>query len=160
MRLSPSRHCQYAYGLSLIVFIVSDAFDETVADVGVVTVSIAQIYFLADINFPLSFYHSNILNQWQILLSKSVWLLLMGVGTIYRGSDGEYYGDVDLWERFESGVWTPQCWNTETGREWVETQDDEVLCLTPIARRSVAEETHLERVCGGIRVVAGQSIRR
>lgn len=84
----------------------------------------------------------------------------MGDGTIYRGSDGQYYGDVDLWERFESGVWTPQCWNTETGREWVETEDNEVLCLTPIARRNVAEETHLERVCGGIRVVAGQSTRR
>ena len=78
----------------------------------------------------------------------------MNEGVIYHGSKGEYYGDVDLWERFESGMWTPQLWDTETGTEWVKTDDGELLCLTPITCRDIPEEIQFERVRDGVRVVS------
>mgnify|MGYP006272700461 FL=1 len=84
----------------------------------------------------------------------------MGDGNLYRGSDGCYYGDVDIWEQFESGSWTPCCWNTETGTEWVETSDGELLRLVPVSQRSSSAEPHVEHVRAGLRVVSRPSKTR
>lgn len=82
----------------------------------------------------------------------------MGNGTVYSGSDGDYYGDVDLWEQFESGVWTPFCWDTETGVEWVEVQGGEILTLTPISRSSLPKEISVEEVYGGLSIGSSQRL--
>lgn len=50
---------------------------------------------------------------------------------VYVGSDGNYYGEVDVWERLEAGDWTPFAWDRESGVEWVETDDQQLLVLTP-----------------------------
>lgn len=72
--------------------------------------------------------------------------------TIYRCSDGNYYGGVDLWSRFESGVWKPCWWDTNSMEEWVETHRGELLVLVPISRSSLPEEVQTECVTGGISV--------
>lgn len=72
--------------------------------------------------------------------------------SIYRCSDGQYYGDVDLWERFESGEWTPHCWDSESGSEWVETRDEELLILEPISRTSLPDHVQTESVATGTKV--------
>ncbi|MDS0221888.1 hypothetical protein NDI54_11065 [Haloarcula sp. S1AR25-5A] len=51
---------------------------------------------------------------------------------IYESSTGEYYSGLDIWMRFESGLWEPHDWSQETGQEWVQTEAGEVLTLTPI----------------------------
>ncbi|SEO83229.1 hypothetical protein SAMN04487948_105378 [Halogranum amylolyticum] len=83
----------------------------------------------------------------------------MGEGNIYRGSDGRYYGDVDIWERFESGAWTPCVWDTESGVEWVETEDEELLSLVPLSERPSSDPS-VEQICGGLRVVSGRPENR
>lgn len=58
------------------------------------------------------------------------------------GSDIGYCDDVDIWERFESGAWTPCCWDSEAGIEWIETEGGELLVLKPIAEERIpASET-------------------
>lgn len=54
-------------------------------------------------------------------------------GAVYRCSDGRQYTGVEIWERFESGAWTPCCWDTRTGCEWVGTRDDDLLTLWPVS---------------------------
>ncbi|SFK82858.1 hypothetical protein SAMN04487950_1306 [Halogranum rubrum] len=76
----------------------------------------------------------------------------MATGTVYRCSDGGYYGNADVWERFESGAWTPCCWDTESGAEWVETGEGELLALEPTSRSSLPERMHTERVAAGMSV--------
>ena len=51
---------------------------------------------------------------------------------IYESSTGEYYSGLDIWMRFESGLWEPHDWSQATGQEWVQTEADEVLTLTPV----------------------------
>ena len=72
--------------------------------------------------------------------------------TVYRGSDGEYYGDADIWERFEAEDWTPCCWDVESGCEWVGARDGELLALEPVSRSDVPSEIDLERVAEGLSV--------
>jgi len=76
----------------------------------------------------------------------------MGSGDVYRCSDGRYFGDVEIWERFESGAWTPFCWEETTGREWVETRNGELLFLVPVSERALPDSTQLARDNGGLRV--------
>jgi hypothetical protein len=52
--------------------------------------------------------------------------------TIYRSDSGRYYSTVELWRHFESGEWAPFKWDEATEKEWVETDDGEILELTPI----------------------------
>ena len=80
-------------------------------------------------------------------------------GTIYACSNGRYYGCVQLWERFEAGSWTPCCWDTESGQEWVYTATDELLCLTPVAPAAVPDRFEIERCEEGLRVVEGSAVR-
>ncbi|SEP03017.1 hypothetical protein SAMN04487948_11164 [Halogranum amylolyticum] len=82
----------------------------------------------------------------------------MGNGTAYSGSDGYYYGDVDLWQQFECGVWIPFCWDTETGIEWVEAQDGEILTLTPISQSSLPREVSVEEVYGGLSIDSSRKL--
>lgn len=79
-------------------------------------------------------------------------------GTVYKCTDGCYYGDADVWAQFESGAWTPCCWDEETGKEWVETRQDQLLVLTPTSRHTVSEGTQIEHVADGLSVSAGQPI--
>jgi hypothetical protein len=76
--------------------------------------------------------------------------------TVYRCSDGCYYGDVDVWERLESGEWTPCCWDTDSGMEWMETQDGELLVLEPTSQSALPERVQTECVAGGT-VVPGDT---
>lgn len=73
-------------------------------------------------------------------------------GTIYRCTDGSYYGDVDVWSRLESGVWRTCCWDDETGEEWVENRDGALLMLEPISRDTVPDETDVDHVGDGISI--------
>lgn len=83
----------------------------------------------------------------------------MKTNTVYSCSDGEYYGDVDMWERLESGTWTPCCWDTESGKEWMETRDGELLILEPISRDDLPGSVQTERVTTGTAVKKENSSR-
>lgn len=72
--------------------------------------------------------------------------------TIYKSPDGRYFGDLDIWEQFESGAWTPVCWDEETGEEWVRTDHGEVLVLRPVSRDAVPDWAHVEHEGNGIRL--------
>lgn len=62
--------------------------------------------------------------------------------TIYVCSDGSYYTSTQLWEQFESGEWSPCCWDSETGQEWVRTAEDDLLLLTPVSETHRLDESH------------------
>lgn len=70
-------------------------------------------------------------------------------GTTYKCSDGQFYGDVQLWERFERDEWSPFCWEAG-GREWVETSDGEILALTPVSPDALPAGMTVTAVRGGI----------
>lgn len=72
--------------------------------------------------------------------------------TVYRGSDGRFYGDVDIWDRLESRTWAPCCWDEQTGVEWVETKDEQLLVLIPTAQSALPAKIQAERIGGGIRL--------
>lgn len=65
--------------------------------------------------------------------------------TVYHSSKGEFVTGSQIWERFESGEWTPCCWNPTTGEEWVGTAADELVALSPVDRATLPTEVHLER---------------
>ncbi|MFC4360450.1 hypothetical protein ACFO0N_21095 [Halobium salinum] len=65
--------------------------------------------------------------------------------TVYRSSTGEFVTESQIWARFEAGDWTPCCWDTETGREWVGTTDDELLALSPVDDERLPAYVRLER---------------
>lgn len=69
--------------------------------------------------------------------------------TVYRCSDGHYYGDGDIWNQLESGAWTPCCWDTESGKEWIERQDGELLILEPISKTDLPESVRTESAAAG-----------
>lgn len=75
--------------------------------------------------------------------------------TVYACSDGTYYGDVQVWERFESGAWQPCCWDDDSGTEWVVTSDGDLLTLTPVSHEDLPDRTNVERVAAGV-VVTGE----
>ena len=72
--------------------------------------------------------------------------------TIYECSDGGYYSDVQVWERLESEAWRVCCWEAETGREWVENEDGELLMLDPISRSELPSGVQIERASTGVLV--------
>lgn len=76
----------------------------------------------------------------------------MGNDTIYHGSDGQYYGEVDVWERFESGEWSPVCWDERSGEEWVETTDGDLLALAPVPTTDSPEWLEVEITPVGARI--------
>lgn len=80
----------------------------------------------------------------------------MGDGTVYQSSEGEYFGDAEVWERFESGMWVPCCWNAETGKEWVKTQDGDLLLLIPISRHALPDWNSISHDADGIRIRKNQ----
>lgn len=71
---------------------------------------------------------------------------------IYECSDGNYYGDADIWARFEAGEWTPVNWDDESGTEWVETEDGEMLTLEPVAQSELPQNVAVEPVAAGVTV--------
>lgn len=71
---------------------------------------------------------------------------------VYEGSDGRYYTAVQLWEHLESETWVPCAWDPETGREWVETPDGDLLALTPVPESELPEAVELESHPAGQRV--------
>lgn len=81
----------------------------------------------------------------------------MGDDTIYQSSRGGFFGDADVWEQFESGAWTPCCWDDETGEEWVETRRGDVLLLMPVRERELPEWVHVEHHDDGLRVTTEAS---
>lgn len=52
---------------------------------------------------------------------------------LYAGSDGKFYTEHDLGYRVETKTWHPCMWETEEGWELVETADQQLLWLVPIA---------------------------
>lgn len=77
-------------------------------------------------------------------------------GTLYEGTDGYYYGCTQVWERLESGRWTPFCWDTESGQEWVETETGDLLCLTPVTESALPTDVSVEYTENGA-IVRGNS---
>ena len=57
----------------------------------------------------------------------------MGGGTVYQGSNGRYYGDVDVWERLEAETWIPCFWDVTSGEEGVKTREEQLLALIPLS---------------------------
>ncbi len=78
-------------------------------------------------------------------------------GTIYVGTDGRYYGCVQVWERFEANEWIPCCWDAESGQEWVRTETDDLLSLTPISPSAVPDDLQIEYREEGVIVIGGPS---
>lgn len=76
----------------------------------------------------------------------------MAGSTIYECSDGAYYGDADLWERLESGTWTSCCWDEDSGAEWVETANNELLALNPISKHDLPDWVQVKPVTAGVSV--------
>lgn len=74
------------------------------------------------------------------------------MATIYQCSDGGYYSEVQVWERLEAGRWQPCCWEEDTGREWVETEAEELLLLDPVARSELPEGVQIESASSGVLV--------
>lgn len=58
---------------------------------------------------------------------------------VYEGSNGHRYTDEEVWRRFETEVWRACMWDTEAGWELVETQDEDLLLLTPTDEAEVPE---------------------
>lgn len=77
-------------------------------------------------------------------------------GTIYEGSNGRYYGDVDLWSRFEQGRWSPVCWDCESGTEWVETEREELLVLEPIPTSESPDWIRLNYMNAGVSITTAR----
>lgn len=73
---------------------------------------------------------------------------------VYRGSDGRYYGNVDVWERLERGDWAPCCWDSDSGTEWIETADGSLLTLTPSTPAALPPHRTTTTTCGGFVVEA------
>jgi len=66
---------------------------------------------------------------------------------VYEGSDGQYYTDEQILMKFESYEWTACMWEVdEPSRELVETEDGELLMLTPLPEAEPArvEDAELE----------------
>ena len=80
----------------------------------------------------------------------------MGDGTVFQTSEGVYIGDAEVWERFESGEWTTCCWDTETGREWVETQEGDLLLLIPVSQYALPANTTITDDPDGLRIHSTQ----
>ena len=72
---------------------------------------------------------------------------------LYAGSDGDYYGEVDIWERFEADRWVPFAWDPDSGAEWVETEDQELLELTPVTSGELPQNVAIVRTESGISAV-------
>jgi len=51
--------------------------------------------------------------------------------TVYVGSDGNVYPPSTVVQRLEGGEWQSGLYDTDDGRELVETGDGEVLLLVP-----------------------------
>jgi hypothetical protein len=71
-------------------------------------------------------------------------------GDIYRCTDGRWYGDAQLWARFERGVWTPCCWDTESGTEWVETTTGDLLELRPVLQTALPADVTVAPTDAGL----------
>lgn len=84
----------------------------------------------------------------------------MDSGTIYQGSNGRYYGGVDLWDRFEQGRWSPVCWDEESGTEWVETESEELLVLEPLHASDAPDWVRLEHTNRGISITPARPAKR
>jgi len=72
--------------------------------------------------------------------------------TLYECSNGEYYGNADIWERLEAGQWTPVDWDDDSGTEWVENQDGDVLRLDPVSEDSLPAEAAIVETAAGLAV--------
>ncbi|SEL51348.1 hypothetical protein SAMN04488691_105154 [Haloferax larsenii] len=62
----------------------------------------------------------------------------------YSCSDGQQYSEVEIWERLEDGIWRVCCWNSETGEEWMETDDGELVHLAPVPDEQSRQSTPSE----------------
>ncbi|MCU4719089.1 hypothetical protein [Halapricum hydrolyticum] len=71
---------------------------------------------------------------------------------VYVGSDGNYYGEADIWERFETGCWAPFAWDSESGEEWVETDEQQLLVLTPTSPEELPQRVDIERTEAGLSI--------
>lgn len=82
----------------------------------------------------------------------------MGDGLVYKSSTGAYYGDADIWDRFESGEWKPCCWDPETGKEWIMTDSGDLLLLLPISRHLLPAWTTVDDGADGVRISGAHPI--
>lgn len=73
-------------------------------------------------------------------------------GMLYQDSYGDYWSAVQLWEQLEAGHWNPCCWDPESGQEWVETEDGELLTLTPVSQAELPSDVRVRVVEEGVLV--------
>jgi hypothetical protein len=73
---------------------------------------------------------------------------------LYECSDGNYYGNAEVWNRLEAGQWTPVDWDDESGTEWVENQDGDVLRLDPVSEDTLPPDVQVVETETGVRVEA------
>lgn len=71
---------------------------------------------------------------------------------IYEGSDGQYYGNVDIWQRLEAEEWRPIDWDRESGMEVVKTIDGKLLELEPVSESSLPKDVELVETEVGVMV--------
>ena len=63
---------------------------------------------------------------------------------VYQGSDGRYYTEWDIWERFESDEWRPCMWDPAAGWELVETEGKSLLRLHPVPMEALPAGVELD----------------
>lgn len=66
----------------------------------------------------------------------------------YRCSNGNFYSEEEIWERLEAGVWRPFCWDDQTGEEWMESADEQILYLDPVDGAEVPDDRTFEGIEG------------
>lgn len=72
---------------------------------------------------------------------------------MYRGSDGRFVSEQQLWERLELGQWRVLCWDERSGEEWVETEREDLLHFDPVDESDLPDGVAVERVNGIWKVV-------
>lgn len=66
--------------------------------------------------------------------------------TTYACSNGQYYSDVQIWQRMEIGAWHVCCWDPVTGEEWMEADRHTLLHLWLVAGEHIPQDVTAESV--------------
>jgi len=66
-----------------------------------------------------------------------------GTPRVYRAETGRYVTGTEIWRKFETDEWTPYRWDADTGTEWVQTVDGDVLKLEPVTQLELPDHVEL-----------------
>ena len=68
----------------------------------------------------------------------------------FRTEGGRYLSTTERWWYLESGEWTPLRWEEATGKEWFETEDGDLVELTPVPESDLPSGTDVEETPYGV----------